>query len=159
MSNETSADEVTLAHLRGLGRILDGAVTIPGTRLRVGLDPILGLVPGVGDWIGALLSGYIVVRGAGLGVSGATVLRMLGNLGVDALVGTVPVLGDIFDVGFRANERNLRLLGAHVKSPARRKRADVVVVGLVALGVLSIVIGAFVLMGWIVTQIVGAALG
>jgi len=154
-----SDDEATLAHLRGLSRVLDGAVGIPGTHLRIGLDPIIGLIPGFGDWIGSLLAGYIVIRAAGLGVSGPTVLRMFGNLAVDALVGTVPVLGDIFDLGFRANERNLRLLDAHMAAPGRRGRADLAVVSLVVVGVLTIVIGAFVLVGWMFAQIVGAIAG
>jgi len=151
-----SPEEATLAHLRGVSRLLDGAVGIPGTHLRVGLDPLIGLVPVVGDWVGGLLSGYIVIRAAGLGASGATVLRMLGNLAVDALVGTVPVLGDIFDVAFRANERNLRLLDAHVQAPARRGRADRMVVAGVTLGVLAIVVGMVVLAGWIAAQILSA---
>ncbi len=154
-----SLDEATLAHLRTLSRLLDGAIGIPGTRIRVGLDPLIGLFPVVGDWVGGVLAGYIVIRAAGLGASGATVLRMLGNLAVDALVGTVPVLGDIFDLAFRANERNLRLLDAHMKAPARQGRADLMVVVGVTLAVLGIVVGMIVLAGWIAAQILSALLG
>jgi hypothetical protein len=154
-----SLDEATLDHLRGLGRLLDGAIEIPGTRIRVGLDPLIGLVPVVGDWVGGVLAGYIVIRAAGLGASGATLLRMLGNLAIDALVGTIPVLGDIFDLTFRANERNLRLLDAHVKAPARQGRADLMVVLGVTLAVLGIVVGMIVLAGWIAAQILSALLG
>lgn len=154
-----SPDEATLGHLRGLGRLLDGAIEIPGTRIRVGLDPLIGLVPVVGDWIGGVLAGYIVIRAAGLGASGATLLRMLGNLAIDALVGTVPVLGDIFDLTFRANERNLRLLDAHMQAPARQGRADLMLVVGVTLGVLTIVVGMVVLAGWIAAKILSALLG
>lgn len=157
-----STDEhraATLTHLRGLSRALDGAVTIPGLGVRVGLDPLIGLVPVAGDWIGGLLSAYIVVRAAGLGVSVATVLRMLGNLGVDALVGSVPVLGDIFDVGFRANERNLALLEGHMLQPAQRRRSDLALVLVTAGGALAVVVGALALTGWMVASIVRALVG
>lgn len=156
---ETSTEDVALARLRGLSRLLDGAIGIPGTGLRVGLDPLIGLFPVVGDWIGAALSGYIVVRGAALGASGATVIRMLGNLAVDALVGSVPVLGDIFDAGFRANERNMRLIEAHARAPARRGAADLAVVVGVAIGALTIVVGAFALTAWILARLLELLLG
>jgi hypothetical protein len=153
------AGQATLAHLRGVSRVLDGAVAIPGVGVRVGLDPLIGLVPVVGDWIGGLLAGYIVVRAAGVGVGGATLVRMLGNLAVDLLIGAVPVLGDIFDFAFRANERNLRLLAAHLQDPARRRRSDLAVVVVVAGGTLAIVAGAVALTAWLVARLVGAVAG
>ena len=156
-TDERSA--ATLTHLRGLTRALDGAVTIPGTGIRVGLDPIIGLLPVVGDWIGGLLSAYIIVRAAGLGASLATLLRMLGNLGLDLLVGSVPVLGDIFDVGFRANERNLALIEGHMLAPAQRRRSDLVVVVGTAAAALVIVGGVLGLVGWIVVSLVRALVG
>lgn len=159
MPTEDEHRAATLAHLRGLGRALDGAVTIPGLGVRVGLDPLIGLVPMVGDWIGGLLAGYIVVRAAGLGVSAATLLRMLGNLGVDALVGSVPVLGDIFDVGFRANERNLGLLEGHMLAPVQRRRGDLAVVLAVGGGALAVVVGALVLAGWVVSSLLRLIVG
>ncbi len=148
-----------LAQLRGLGRALDGAVTIPGTRIRVGLDPLIGLVPVVGDWIGAACSAYIVARSVGLGVSGPTVVRMLGILALDLTVGAVPVLGDIFDLGFRANQRNLALLEAHLQRPDHRRRADLAVVLGVAGGLLAIVVGALALTAWLVSALFAAVAG
>lgn len=159
MPTEHEQHAATLAHLRGLGRALDGAVTIPGLGVRVGLDPLIGLVPVVGDWIGGLLAAYIVVRAAGLGVSAATLLRMLGNLGVDALVGSVPVLGDIFDVGFRANERNLALIEGHMLAPGERRRGDLAVVLIVGGGALAVVVGALALAGWVVASILRVLFG
>lgn len=159
MTPQQSPEEVALARLRGLSRVLDGAIGVPGTGLRVGLDPLIGLVPVIGDWIGAVLAGYIVIRGAALGASGATVIRMLGNLAVDALVGSVPVLGDIFDMGFKANERNLRLIERHVQAPAKRGAADLAVVAGVTLVALTIVAGAFALTGWIVARVLELLLG
>lgn len=159
MTPDDDRDQTTLTHLRGLGRALDSAVAIPGTSIRVGLDPLIGLIPGVGDWAGALMSGYIVVRSAGLGISAATGLRMLGNLGVDLLAGSVPVLGDIFDLGFRANQRNLGLLEAHMRDPARRRRTDLGVVVAVGLGALALVVGALTLTIWIAARLAAALLG
>jgi hypothetical protein len=137
---DPQAEQRELAQLDRVSHLLDAAIRIPGTKIRVGLDPILGLIPGVGDWAGALGSGYILVRAAGLGAARPTLLRMAANIGVDLLVGTVPVLGDLFDVGWRANQRNLALLRAHLEAPEQRRRADrgFVVMLLVGLGVLLV---------------------
>jgi len=155
----TPTEETALAQLRGLTRVLDGAITIPGTGIRVGLDPIIGLVPVVGDWIGAALSGYIIVQGARLGASGATLMRMTGNLVVDLVVGSVPVLGDIFDLGFRANERNLALISAHVQSPATRRRSDLAVVVGVIGGLLVVAVTVIALSTWLVYSVLQAIFG
>lgn len=97
--------------LSRLAWVLDQALPIPGTRQRIGLDAILGLIPGVGDTIGAVLSTYIIVEAARRGASVWTVARMLANVAVETLVGAVPILGDLFDVVWKANVRNLALLG------------------------------------------------
>ncbi|AKU07995.1 DUF4112 domain-containing protein [Haloferax gibbonsii] len=106
------ADEETLARLRTVSFYLDEAFEIPGTNYRIGLDPILGLVPGVGDATAAALSAYILVEAAMLGVPRATLARMLGNVVLDATVGSLPVVGDVFDAAWKANARNVRLLEA-----------------------------------------------
>ncbi len=97
--------------LRQLAWWLDAAFRIPGTQQRVGFDAILGLIPGVGDTIGAVLSTYIIIEAARRGASVWTVTRMLGNVAVETIVGAVPLVGDLFDVVFKANMRNLALLG------------------------------------------------
>ena len=97
--------------LRQLAWWLDAAFRIPGTQQRVGLDAILGLIPGVGDTIGAVLSTYIIVAAARRGASVWTVTRMLGNVAVETMIGAVPFVGDLFDMVFKANLRNLALLG------------------------------------------------
>jgi hypothetical protein len=99
--------------LRKLAVMLDSAVRVPGTQYRFGLDSLLGLIPGVGDAATALLGAYIVSEAARLGVPRWTVLKMAGNLGVDFLVGAVPLLGDLFDFAWKANLRNADLLEAH----------------------------------------------
>ena len=101
--------ESELVRLESLATLLDSWFVIPGTGIRVGLDPIVGLVPGVGDAVMFIASLYIVDRLSRLGLSSWTKLRMLGNVVVDLLIGSIPVLGDIFDVGFKANIRNLAL--------------------------------------------------
>lgn len=104
--------------------MLDSAIRIPGTGVSVGLDPILGLFPGLGDLASAALSGYIVLTAARLGAPKSVLAKMLLNLGTDTLVGSVPVLGDLFDVGFRANIRNSVLLDRHVGQPENARRSS-----------------------------------
>ena len=116
-----------------LARVLDSAAGIPGTKLRVGLDPLLGLIPGAGDLVGAALSGYIVLTGVQLGASRTVVLRMLANVALDTLVGTVPVLGDLFDAGWKSNVRNVALIERHVAEPSATRTSSRLMVGVVAL--------------------------
>src|SRR5437870_13044557 len=104
--------EATLRRLNALARLLDSSWEIPGTRFRFGLDALVGLIPGIGDAIGAVLASYIVWEARRLGVSKWVLTRMIANVGIDALVGAVPAVGDFFDAAFKANIRNLRLLEA-----------------------------------------------
>lgn len=104
-----------MARLESLAHLLDEAVRIPGLGVRIGLDGLVGLIPGIGDTATALIAGYIVVEGARAGASGGTVARMIGNVLIDYLVGAVPVAGDLFDFAFKANRRNLDLLRAELR--------------------------------------------
>ncbi|MDC0711952.1 DUF4112 domain-containing protein [Stigmatella sp. ncwal1] len=117
------ADSATLEQVRRLARQLDTSIRLPGG-LRIGWDAVLGLVPAVGDWAGALLSSYIVLQAARLGASREVLLRMVGNVAVEALVGAVPFLGDVFDAAWRANVRNVRLLENHLAAPTATRRAS-----------------------------------
>ena len=110
--------------VRFLARALDTAIRIPGTGIRFGIDSIVGLIPGAGDLASALMSGYIVLASARLGVPPWVVGRMILNLGVDTLVGSVPLLGDLFDVGYRANMRNAALLDRHLAEPVAVRRSS-----------------------------------
>ena len=103
-----------MRRLRGLATVLDSAVRVPGTNIRFGLDALLGLVPGIGDVAGGLASGYVLVEAARLGASRPTLVRMLGNILVEVVLGAAPVLGDLFDVGWKANARNVDLLESHL---------------------------------------------
>lgn len=117
----------------GLARLawwLDSAIGVPGTRFRIGLDALIGLVPGVGDLVGAALSAYIVAAAARRGIPGSVLLRMALNVGVDAVVGAVPILGDIFDAAWKANQRNVALLRQYAAVPRRAQAQSRLVVGL-----------------------------
>ena len=140
-SKLTSSSAKTLEHLRSLSHVLDNAIPIPGTSYRIGIDPILGLIPAAGDYVGTALSGYIVLQAARVGVPRATLSRMVFNIILETLVGTVPVLGDLFDAGWKANAKNLALLEVHAASPQERRRADWWFMGLLLGGLLLVVIG------------------
>jgi hypothetical protein len=121
-----------LAGARTIARLLDSAVGVPGTGIRFGLDALLGVVPGIGDLAGMVLSGYLVLLGARLGVSRAVLLRMLANVAIDTVGGTVPVIGDLFDVAWKSNMRNVTLLERAIGAPAASRRAS----GLTVVGIL-----------------------
>jgi len=122
--------------------MLDSAVVIPGTKIRVGADSIIGLIPVVGDLGGAALSGYIVLTSARLGAPPSALLRMLINIAIDTVLGSVPVLGDMFDVGWRANMRNADLLENHLGGSTESRRANRLVVAGVVGGLFLLAVGA-----------------
>jgi hypothetical protein len=130
-----------LERLRTLSRLLDSAFIIPGTPYRVGMDAIVGLVPGIGDAIGAVFSLYIIFQAARMGVPKATLARMIGNVGVDTIVGEIPLLGDIFDVGFKSNIRNLSLIEQHVHRPGVAKAQSRRVLLVLGIGLLALLVG------------------
>ena len=99
-----------IARLDALANLLDTAVMIPGINVRFGLDAVIGLVPGIGDTITTALSLFIVHEAYQLGAPRHVIARMLGNVALDGVVGSVPLVGDAFDVLWRSNKRNMRLL-------------------------------------------------
>jgi Domain of unknown function (DUF4112) len=125
-----------LKRMRQLTRVLDSAISIPGTNQKFGLDPLLGLIPGGGDTVSAALSGYIIVEAALMGIPRASLMRMVMNLLLDTVVGTVPVLGDIFDVFSKANVRNMQIVESHVKAPQPSAKADKLFIGLLIVGLI-----------------------
>ena len=138
-----------------LARLLDSQFRIPGTNRRFGIDGVLGLVPGVGDTAGLLLSASVIVKAIGLGARGATVARMVMNVVVDAVVGSVPVLGWVFDFAFKANNRNVALLERHASDPSatqeesRRVVRRTILAAVVALVVAVVALVALV--AWVLT--------
>ena len=136
--------------LRGISRLLDSAFVLPGTSYRFGLDPIIGLIPGIGDLVSPLFTIGILWQARDLGLPRVVQLRMLFNVGIDTLCGAVPLIGDLFDFAWKANDMNLALLEKHAEEEHPASRGDwFFVVGLI---VLLLVVAAipFVLAGWLI---------
>jgi hypothetical protein len=127
-----------LQSARAVARLLDEAIEVPGTSWRIGVDPLLGLVPGVGDVLGAILSSWILLVGVRLGAPASVVARMALNVAVDAVVGSVPLAGDLADFAWKANVRNVRLLETWLERPAPTRRASRAVVAAIVLALLLV---------------------
>jgi hypothetical protein len=143
----------TLQRVRGLAWLLDNSIPIPGTRFRIGLDALIGLIPGLGDAAGAVFSSYILMEAGKLGVSRSTLLRMGANVLIEAVVGVIPLVGDLFDAGWKANQRNISLLERSLETPGLARRRDrgfvaatVVVVGAIGLGLAA---ATWALLAWL----------
>jgi len=126
-----SVDGAAVRRIRFVAHLLDESVRIPGTRFRIGLDPILGVAPVAGDAVSAALSAYVVLESARLGVSYLTLLRMVANVSLDFAVGSIPVIGSLFDAVWKANTRNVELavdeLASESESTERRDPIPVTV--------------------------------
>ena len=149
----------TLPQLRRFAVWLDAGIAVPGTSIRVGLDPLLGLVPGLGDAAGALLAAWILVEAIRLGASRPTLARIASNIAVDALIGAVPVVGDVFDVVWKANLKNVALLERHAIDPAAARKSDRLFVALLGGGVVvvcgALVMGGVALTAWLFRALFG----
>jgi hypothetical protein len=147
-----------LAHLRQFSRILDSAIRIPGTNFRVGMDGLLGLIPGVGDVTTGLASVFIIMTAARMGVPRPVLVRMIANVALDSAVGVIPLVGDVFDMAFKSNLRNVALTERYMTAPEEERRktervSRMQLVALIAVLVLVLVlgiIGAVALVRWIV---------
>lgn len=113
--------DAKLANLRRLAWLIDGAFALPFTRFRFGLNSLIGLAPAAGDAILAGISLYIVNEARLLGVPAPLLARMVGNVAIETIAGAVPILGDVFDVAFKANLRNLAIIEEHLGVPLRRR--------------------------------------
>jgi hypothetical protein len=112
-----------MQRLRSMAWLLDNSIPLPGG-FRIGLDAIIGLVPGVGDAVGALLSVFILNEARALGAPRSVLMRMSGNVLLETLVGSIPFAGDLFDAGFKANMRNIALLERYQLDPAGSARSS-----------------------------------
>ena len=131
-----------------LSRVLDSWFRIPGTSIRFGLDGIIGLVPGVGDILAGLASCIIILAAWARRAPYVTIARMLVNLALDVIIGTVPLFGDLFDIAWKANRRNYALLARHLEQPNRRHWGDWFFLAGVALVVATIFAVPVLLIAW-----------
>jgi Domain of unknown function (DUF4112) len=136
----SSPTETQLAQLRQLSNLWDQAIGIPGTQWRIGLESIIGLLPIGGDWIGLVMSSYILFHAVKFNLPRTVMVRMVLNVLIDAIVGAVPLLGDLFDTTWKANTKNVNLLEAHLKSPIKSQKADKLALWLLFGGCIAIVV-------------------
>jgi len=132
------SDARTIAALRKWSVLLDSAFRVPGTNLTFGLDPILGLIPGIGDLTTPFFAALLLLHAVRLRIPRVVQLRMLINAAIDLATGFVPFIGDLFDFGWKANVRNLELLERYARPGSKASRGDWVFV-LVVIGVLAAV--------------------
>ena len=142
--------------VRKVAWLMDQAFEIPGTRFRVGVDAIIGLIPVLGDLITTAIGGYIVMTAARAGVPKPVLYRMLLNLGVDTILGAIPFVGDLFDAAWKANSRNARLLEAALADPARARRSSVWLLVGVTLAVVALAVGVTLLAVWGIRRLIGS---
>lgn len=139
---------------RRIGRVthaLDELVAVPGTPIRVGLDPIIGLIPVVGDAVAGIVGAWVIGEAARFGVPRLVLGRMVVNLVVDLAIGAIPLLGDLYDVAFRSNSRNLELFRRHALEPGASTRGEQAFF----VGLLLLVVGVV----WLLLMAVGAVWG
>lgn len=137
----TPSKLATVNRLRKFSRLLDSAIGIPGTKFRIGLDPILGIIPGAGDFLGTALSAYLVIEAARLGLPKETLLKMVSNIVLESAVGTIPVVGDLFDAAWKANTKNFELLEAHLNIPQEVEKKNSWFIVLLIAGLIVFSIG------------------
>ena len=151
----TPGQEQRLELLRRVARALDSAVPVPGTSFRFGLDPILGLIPGVGDLVSPLFTVGILFQARDLGVPRIVQLRMIFNVAIDVLTGFVPLIGDLFDFAWKANNLNMALLERHAYEEHKPSAGDWAFVAMCVALVVVIAAVPFLLLGWAVNLIAG----
>lgn len=140
-----------LEQLDQLADLLDESIRIPGIGYRIGYDAIIGLIPGVGDAAGLLMGTYIVLQSARFRVPRSTLLRMIANVTLEAAIGAIPLIGDLFDATYKANSRNLRLLHARLDAPEVAPRSDRWFFVLLAALPIAGAIGLVLLIGWLLS--------
>ncbi len=149
--NKTAAQNDAMKQVARLTKLMDKQFVIPGTNFRFGLDGIIGLIPGIGDVSTFAVSCYLVALMAKNGASGYVMARMVLNVLIDTIIGSIPLVGDLFDFGFRANSRNLRLMQEHFVEGRHRGGAWKVIVPIVIV-LLLIMIGGI----WLAWKLVSS---
>lgn len=142
----------TMGQIERYSDLLDTKFRVPGTRIRFGVDFLIGLIPGAGDIIGLALSGVLLFLMVIRGASGKALALMILNVCIDALVGSIPVVGDVFDLFFKANKRNLDLFQDHFQGGAYQGSAWPVVMGLLIF-LLASLGGMIILLFWLIGEV------
>lgn len=137
--------------------LLDNSIPIPGTSIKMGLDSLIGLIPGIGDITGGALSSYILLQAVNSGVASIVIARMAVNIMFDTVIGMIPIVGDIFDITFKANLRNIELMSNYYNSPreaVKRNTLSIVMISIAFISALSLIIWVAVnLFVWFINAI------
>lgn len=149
----TPGQSQRLEALRTASQLLDSAFVVPGTSYRIGLDPILGLVPGLGDLVSPLFAIGILWQARDLAIPRVVQFRMIGNVAIDALLGAVPLVGDLFDFAWKANNMNMALLERHAQEERTASSGDWLFVVAMVLLLVTIAVMPFVIAGWLVASL------
>lgn len=143
-----------VARLDALAHLLDNSLVIPYTGgARVGLDAVIGLVPGIGDAVGGVMSCYIVFQAARLGAGPAVITRMLLNVAIETVFGAVPFIGDAFDAAWKANAKNMRLLHQVLDAPGAARRGSLIFLVVVGVVLLALLAGSLWLIWWVLSSL------
>ena len=142
-----------------LSHVLDDFIKVPGLPIRFGLDGIMGVVPGIGDVLGGIASCIIIVAAWFRGVSYGTLLRMIANVGIEVVVGAIPVLGDMFDIAWRANRRNYALLTHSLQEPRKYTIQSWIFVGVLCMVLMALVLLPMLLLTWMATGLIHQLFG
>ena len=142
-----------------LSHLLDDFIKVPGTPIRFGLDGIVGAIPGIGDLIGGIASCIIIIAAWVRGVSYVTVTRMVANVAIEVVVGSIPVLGDMFDIAWRANRRNYALLVGSVDEPRKHTLQSWLFLGCLCVVLAALVILPMLLLAWLFDGLFHAMFG
>ncbi|HZI27130.1 MAG TPA: DUF4112 domain-containing protein [Gemmatimonadaceae bacterium] len=151
----TPSQEKRLDVLRRVSGMLDSAMLVPGTGIRFGLDPILGLIPGLGDFVSPLFTIGILWQARDLSIPKVVQLRMIFNVAIDTLVGIVPVAGDLFDVAWKANDMNMALLERHAYEEHPASTRDWVFVSSMIALLVVLAVAPLLLLGWVTSLVAG----
>ncbi len=154
--SKRAADLASDQNLDFLSHLLDDYFRVPGTPIRFGLDGIVGFIPGIGDVMGGVASCIIIVAAWLRGVSYVTITRMVVNVGIETLVGSVPVLGNLFDIGWKANRRNYALLTQSLGRPKVEKKKSWLFLAAICLVLAALVAIPTLLLGWLLFHTMGA---
>lgn len=143
-----------LEALKALAHVMDTAITIPGTNVRMGLDALLGLLPGIGDAISSAVGSYIILAAGKFGVPRPVIWRMVLNQTIDLVIGVIPFVGDLLDIGWKANVMNVALLEKSLNDPTAARRSSAgLLLSLVVL-LLMLTAGTMALFWWLVVTLV-----